>query len=54
MNFLFDQVSVHFEISRSIILDIDMRFLNAFWTTVWEKMDRKLKRSTTFYHKTDG
>jgi hypothetical protein len=48
-NKFFEQVWVHFRILRSIILDRDTKFLSAFWTTLWEKMDTKLKRCTTFH-----
>ena len=47
-NLFFGQVRVHFGILRSIILDKDTRFISELWTTLWEKMDTKLKRSTTF------
>ena len=53
-NLFFKHVLVHFGIPRSIILDRDTRFLNAFWTTLWEKMDTKLNRSSTFHPKKDG
>jgi hypothetical protein len=53
-NMFFEQVWVHFGIPRSIISDKDTRFLSAFWTTLWEKMDTKLKRSTTFHPQTNG
>ena len=53
-NLFFGQVWVHFGIPRSIISDKDTRFLNAFRTTLWEKMDMKLKRSTTFHTQTYG
>jgi hypothetical protein len=45
---------VHFGIPRSIISDKDTIFLNAFWTTLWEKMDTKLKMYTTFHPQIDG
>ena len=45
---------MHFGIPRIIISDRERRFLNAFWTTLWEKMDTKLKRSTTFHPQIDG
>ena len=43
-----------FGIPRNIISDKDTRFLSAFWTTLWEKMDANLKRSTTFQPQTYG
>jgi hypothetical protein len=48
-NMFFKQVWVHFGMPRSIILDKDTRFINAFWTTLWERMDSKLKRYTQFH-----
>jgi len=48
-NLFFGHVWIHFGIPRSIISDMDTRFLSAFWTTLWEKMDTNLKRSTTFH-----
>jgi hypothetical protein len=53
-NKFFEHVWVHFGIPRTIISDRDTIFLSAFWTTLWEKMDTKLKRSTTFHPKIDG
>jgi len=45
----FGQVRVQFWILRRIISNVDMRFLSLPWTTLWEKMDMKLKRSTTLH-----
>ena len=47
-NLLFEKVWVHFWLP-SIISNRDTKFLNAFSTTLWEKMDAKLKRSTTLH-----
>ena len=44
---------MHFGIPRSVILNKDTRFLNAFWNTLWEKMDTKLKKSISFYPQID-
>jgi hypothetical protein len=43
-----EKVRVHLGITVSIISDRDTIFLSAFWTTLWEKVDTKLKRPTTF------
>ena len=40
-NIFFEQIWVHFEIPRSIISNRDIKFINDFWTTLWEKMDTK-------------
>jgi hypothetical protein len=48
-NMFFEQVWMHFGIPRSIISGMNTKFLSRFWTTLWEKMDTKLKRSTTFH-----
>jgi hypothetical protein len=50
----FEQLLVHFGIRRRIISNSDTRFISAFWTTLWEKMDPNLKRPTTFHLQTDG
>jgi hypothetical protein len=48
-NMFFEQVWVCFGIPRSIISYRDTIFLNTFWTTSWDNIDTKLKRSTTFH-----
>jgi hypothetical protein len=53
-NLFFEQVWMHFGIPRSIISDRDTIFTNAFWTKLWENMDTKLNRYTTFHPQTDG
>jgi hypothetical protein len=49
----FEQFRVHFRIPRRIISNRDIIFLIVLWTTLWEKMDTKLKRSTTLHPLTD-
>jgi len=39
---------------RIIISNGDTIFLSAFWTRMWENMDTKLNRSTTFHSQTNG
>jgi hypothetical protein len=50
----FESVWVHFGIPRSIIFDRDTKFLSVFWTSLWEKLDTKLKRSTAFHPQING
>ena len=45
----FTYVWVHFGLPTSIISDRDSRFLGKFWTSLWERMETKLKRSTMFH-----
>jgi hypothetical protein len=51
---LFEQAWVHFGIRMSIISNRNTKFLSTFWTTLWEKMESKLKISTTFHPWKDG
>lgn len=53
-NLFFSHVYIYFGLPTSIGLDRDSRVLGKFWTNLWEKMDTKLKRSTTFHPQTDG
>lgn len=48
-NLFFTYVWVHFGLPTSIISDRDSRFLGKFWTSLWERMDTKLNRSTAFH-----
>lgn len=50
----FNQVWVHFGLPTSIIYDWDTHFVGEFGSTLWEIIDTKLKKSTTFHPKTDG
>ena len=53
-NMFFEHIWVCFGILRSIISKRDKRFLNKFWTKLWENMNTKLKISTTFHPPTYG
>jgi hypothetical protein len=50
----FSHVCVHFGLPTSILPDQDNKFLGRFWTTLWERMDTKLKYSISFHPHTDG
>ena len=52
-NLFFSHVWVHFGLPNSVNLDKDSRFLGKVWTCLWEKMDTRLKRSTTFHPQID-
>ena len=45
----FQNIWVHFGLPMSIVSDRDSRFLGEFWSTLWELMDTKLKKSTDFH-----
>ena len=50
----FQNVWVHFGLPMSIVSDRDSWFLGEFWSTLWELMDTKLKKSIAFHPQTDG
>jgi hypothetical protein len=50
----FQHVWVHFGLPKSIISNRYYRFIGNFWSSLWELMDTKLKKRTTFHPQTDG
>ena len=50
----FQNVWVHFGLPTSIVSDRDSRFVGNFWSSLWDLMDTKLKKSTTFHPQIDG
>ena len=50
----FQHVWVHFGLPNSIVSDQDTQFVGKFWSSLWELMDTKLKKSTSFHPQTDG
>ena len=53
-NLFFSHVWVHCGLPNSIISDRDSRFLGKFWICLCEKMDTRLKRSTSFHPQMAG
>lgn len=49
----FQNICVHFCLPTSIVSDRDSRFVGNFWTNLWDMMDTKLKKSTTFHPQID-
>jgi hypothetical protein len=50
----FQHVWVHFGLPKSIIFYRYSRFIGNFWSSLWELMDTKLKKSTIFHPQIDG
>ena len=50
----FQNVWVHFGLPTSIVSNRDSRFVGKFWSSLWELMDAKLKKSMTFHPQIDG
>ena len=48
----FQNVWVHFGLPTSIISNRDSQFIEEFWSSLWELMDTKLKKSTSFHPQT--
>lgn len=53
-NLFFQHVWVHFRLPTSIVFDRDSQFVGKFWSSLWELMDTRLKKSTNFHPQTDG
>ena len=53
-HFFFQHVWVHFGLPTSIISYRNSFFLGKFWSSLWELMDTKLKKSTTPPPQTEG
>ena len=45
----FQNIWVHFGLPTSIVSYRDSRFFGNFWSNLWDMMDTKLKKSTTFH-----
>jgi len=54
MKLFFQHVWVHFGLPTSTVSDRDSRFVGKFWSSLWELMDNRLKKSTTYHPQTDG
>ena len=50
----FQNVWVHFGLPTSIISYQNSLFLGKIWSSLWELMDTKMNKSTTFHLQTDG
>lgn len=50
----FQNIWVHFGLPTAIVSDRDSRFVGNFLSNLWDMMDTKLKKSTTFHPQTDG
>lgn len=54
VDIFFANVWVYFGLPKSIVFYRDSRFLGNFQTTLWDKMDTRLQRTTNFDSKIDG
>jgi hypothetical protein len=49
----FENVWVHFGLPTSIVFDRDYRFMRKIWSSLWELMDTRINKSTSFHPQTD-
>ena len=50
----FQNIWIHFGLPTSIVSDRGSRFAGIFWSNLWDMMETKLKKSTTFHPQIDG
>ena len=48
-NLFFQNVWIHFGLPTSIVSDLDSQFVGNLWSKLWDMMDTKLKKCTSFH-----
>jgi hypothetical protein len=51
---VFNRIVRHQGLPRSIISDRDTRFMSDFWSSLWDALGSKLKKSTSYHPQSDG